>query len=85
MAKKNKASDKTDAEIDSSVQEIIEPEEDIEENCKHAINAFEPRARALNVTAIAKPDRNSISVTVEFRIINSDEFVRFNTTLARLR
>jgi len=60
-------------------------EEDIEENCKHAINAFEPRARALNVTAIAKPDRNSISVTVEFRIINSDEFVRFNTTLARLR
>ena len=32
MAKKNKASDKTDFEIDPSVQEIIEPEEDIEEN-----------------------------------------------------
>ena len=34
MAKKNKATDKTDVEIDSSAQEIIEPIEDIEENLR---------------------------------------------------
>ena len=60
-------------------------EEDIEERCINAINVFEPRAQALNVTAIAKPDRNSVSVTVEFRIINTDELVKFTSTLARLR
>ena len=62
-----------------------ESEEDIEESCRHAINVFEPRAQALNVTAISKPDRNSISVVVEFRIINTDELVTFTSTLARLR
>tara|TARA_B110000902_G_scaffold213017_1_gene244341 strand:- start:6 stop:446 length:441 start_codon:yes stop_codon:yes gene_type:complete len=60
-------------------------EEDIEERCINAINVFEPRAQALNITAIARPDRNSISVTVEFRIINTDELVKFTSTLARLR
>ena len=60
-------------------------EEDIEERCINAINVFEPRAQALNITAIAKPDRNSISVVVEFRVINTDELVKFTSTLARLR
>ena len=60
-------------------------EEDIEERCINAINVFEPRAQALNITAIARPDRNSISVKVEFRIINTDELVKFTSTLARLR
>ena len=62
-----------------------EAEEDIEERCKLAIGVFEPRAEALNVTAIAKPDRNSISVTVEFKVINTEELVKFTSTLARLR
>jgi len=62
-----------------------ESEEDIEESCRHAINVFEPRAEALNITAIANPDRNSISVTVEFRVINTEELVKFTSTLARLR
>jgi phage baseplate assembly protein W len=60
-------------------------EEDIEERCINAINVFEPRAQALNVTAIAKPDRNSIAVVVEFRVINTEELVKFTSTLARLR
>jgi len=60
-------------------------EQDIEDRCKQSINTFEPRARALNITAIAKPDRNSISVVVEFQIINTDELVKFTSTLARLR
>jgi phage baseplate assembly protein W len=60
-------------------------EEDIEDRCKNTINVFEPRAEALNITAIASPDRNSIQVTVEFRIINTEEQVKLNTVLARLR
>ena len=60
-------------------------EEDIEEKCKNSINVFEPRARALNVTAISTPDQNSVSVTVEFRVINTEELVKFTSTLARLR
>jgi phage baseplate assembly protein W len=60
-------------------------EEDIEDRIKNAIGVFEPRARALNVTATATPDRNSIRVTVEFRVINTQETVTVTTVLARLR
>ena len=60
-------------------------EEDIEERIKNAIGVFEPRAQALNVTAVATPDRNSIRVTVEFRVINTQEIVTVTTVLARLR
>jgi phage baseplate assembly protein W len=60
-------------------------EEDIEDRIKAAITIFEPRAQALNVTAIATPDRNSIRVTVEFRVINTQETVTVTTVLARLR
>ena len=60
-------------------------EEDIEDRIRHAIGIFEPRAQALNVTAIATPDRNSIRVTVEFRVINTQETVTVTTVLARLR
>ena len=62
-----------------------ESEEDIEDACINAINVFEPRAEALNVKAIANPDRNSIRVIVEFRIINTEETVVISTVLARLR
>jgi len=60
-------------------------EEDIEDRIKNAIGVFEPRARALNVTATATPERNSIRVTVEFRVINTQETVTVTTVLARLR
>ena len=60
-------------------------EEDIEERITSAIGIFEPRAQALNVTAVATPDRNSIRVTVEFRVINTQEIVTVTTVLARLR
>jgi phage baseplate assembly protein W len=60
-------------------------EEDVEERIINAIAVFEPRAQALNVTATATPDRNSIRVTVEFRVINTQETVAVTTVLARLR
>ena len=62
-----------------------EAEEDIEERIASAIGSFEPRAQALNVTAVATPDRNAIRVTVEFRVINTQETVTVTTVLARLR
>jgi len=60
-------------------------EEDVEERVKNAIGVFEPRAQLLNVIAVSTPDRNSIKVTVEFRIINTQETVTVTTVLARLR
>ena len=60
-------------------------EEDIEDRIKNAISIFEPRAQALNVITTATPDRNSIRVTVEFRVINTQETVTVTTVLARLR
>ena len=60
-------------------------EEDIEDRILNAIAIFEPRAQALNVTAVATPDRNAIRVTVEFRVINTQETVTVTTVLARLR
>ena len=62
-----------------------ETEEDIEERCIAAVQAYEPRAQALNVTATSTPDQNSIKVVLEFRVINTEELVTFTTTLARLR
>ena len=60
-------------------------EEDIEERVTNAIAVYEPRAKALNVTAVATPDRHSIRVTVEFRVVNTQETVTISTVLARLR
>ena len=60
-------------------------EEDIEERIKNAIGVFEPRAKVLNVLAVSTPDRNEIKVTVEFRVINTQETVTVSTVLARLR
>ena len=60
-------------------------EEDIEDRVKNAIGVFEPRAQVLNVLAVSTPDRNEIKVTVEFRVINTQETVTVSTVLARLR
>ena len=60
-------------------------EEDIEERILNAIAVYEPRAQALNVIATATPDRHSIRVTVEFRVVNTQETVTVTTVLARLR
>ena len=60
-------------------------EEDIEERILNAIAVYEPRAQALNVIATATPDRHSIRVTVEFRVVNTQETVTISTVLARLR
>lgn len=59
--------------------------EEIESNIRNTIQQYEPRALVRNVIINSTPDQNSISVTVEFQIINSNEIVTFSTSLSRLR
>lgn len=59
--------------------------DDIEENIKIAIERYEPRAIVRSINVRSDADNNSIRVTVEFQIINSDELITFSTTLSRLR
>lgn len=60
-------------------------QEELVDDIIFAIEKYEPRARILNVKVNAQPDYNSISVTVEFQVISTEEFVTFSTTLSRLR
>lgn len=45
--------------------------EEIIDSIKKAIQRYEPRAKVLSVKVTATPDYNSVSATVEFRIINT--------------
>lgn len=60
-------------------------EYDIKDNVMRAIESYEPRALVLDVKATVQPDYNAVSVTVEFKIINTEETLIFTTTLTRLR
>jgi len=62
-----------------------ELDEDIEENIIFAIETFEPRAQILNIDVEAQPDQNSLRVTLEFKVVNSDEVITFSTVISRLR
>ena len=62
-----------------------EMDEDIEENIIFAIETFEPRAQILNIDVQVQPDQNSLRVTLEFKVVNSDEVITFSTVISRLR
>jgi len=49
------------------------------------IDVYEPRAKVLDVVVNLQPDRNSLDVTIKFKVVNTEERVEFTTTLARLR
>lgn len=59
--------------------------ENINISIREAINNYEPRARVEKVTVKVLPDNNNVFISVEFAIVNTDEIVTFETTLARLR
>ena len=59
--------------------------EEIKNNITSAIEYYEPRAKILDLQVIAKPDNNSISVRLEFKVINGEEIVVLQTSLSRLR
>lgn len=62
-----------------------ETSEDIKQNIRAAIGRYEPRAKVLNILSKVNLDLNSINVTVEFRVVNTEEIVTFTTVLSRLR
>lgn len=59
--------------------------EEITTNITRAIQSYEPRAKIVDIRVDNLADYNSIGVTVEFRIVNTEETVIFTTTLTRLR
>jgi len=50
-----------------------------------AVENYEPRALIRKIKVKALPDYNSVSVYVEFLIVNTEEVVSFETTISRLR
>lgn len=65
--------------------ETADMEEDIEYNVRQQIERYEPRAETVDVIATSNPDRNSLEVTVKFKLINTNEVVEVTTSLSRLR
>lgn len=57
----------------------------LQNNITRSIEQFEPRAEILELDVVVQPDRHDISVTVKFKVINTEEIVVFTTNLARLR
>ena len=52
---------------------------------REAVQRYEPRARVRQVATNLQPDANSISVTVTFQVVNTEEVVTLDTTITRLR
>lgn len=75
------------ADIRSLLFELADEdvEDEILDNVKDAIERYEPRAQLLNVKVVARPDNNSIAVTIEFKVINTEEIVSLTTSVNRLR
>ena len=42
---------------------------DLENEIVKSIEAFEPRARVLNINSVISPDNNEVRVTVTFQVI----------------
>lgn len=57
----------------------------VQEDIKAAIANYEPRAEVVGIDVIARPDNNSIGVTLTFRVKNTDENVVLETSISRLR
>ena len=55
--------------------------EEIIDSIKNSIERYEPRAKILNIKVFSTPDNNSLSVTLEFRIINSSVSETLNLNL----
>lgn len=62
-----------------------EIEEEVFENVVRAIETYEPRAQILDIQVNYQEERNAITITIEFRIINTEEVVVFQTSISRLR
>ena len=60
-------------------------EDEVATAITHTINTYEPRAEVLDVIVDAKPDLNSLDVSITFRVINQQEPTTINLILDRVR
>ena len=58
---------------------------EIDINIRLAIQNFEPRAEILDVRVLDEIDKNSVNVSVRFRVISTNEVVEIKTAFSRLR
>lgn len=75
------------ADIRSLLFELADEDIDIQimDRIKYSIEHYEPRARIVDIVVNNKPELNSISVTIQFKIISTEETATFTTSLSRLR
>ena len=59
--------------------------EDIKTNVRLAIENFEPRVELLDTRVLEEIDKNSLNVSIRFKIINTQEVVELETAFSRLR
>lgn len=73
--------------IRSMLFELVddESEEELAEQIMRAINTYEPRAQVLGLDVTVNPDQNSLSVTIEYQVVSTEETITFTTTISRLR
>ena len=57
----------------------------IENQVKSTINTYEPRADIINVTASSKYDDNTVNIVVNFYIRNTNEPIKLDLILTRVR
>jgi phage baseplate assembly protein W len=62
-----------------------EIEDDVKDQIARAIGIYEPRALVRNIFVNWQEERNSLTVTLEFQVVNTEEVVTFTTSLSRLR
>ena len=58
---------------------------EIKDQVLYTIEKYEPRAEVLDLIVTLDPDRNSLHVNVEFKVINTGVIVEFSTVIERVR
>ena len=59
--------------------------QNVRESIDNALYIYEPRAEVLNIDVNLQPDRNSLSVTLTFKVVSTEEVITLNTFVSRLR
>lgn len=60
-------------------------DEQIRNRIENSVYVYEPRAEILDINVNLKPDQNSLSVSITFKVVNTEEEVTLNTVVSRLR
>ena len=75
-------------DITSKLFELIDDpdmEEELRDDITHQIEIYEPRAIVRNLEVKAEEDYNSLSVSIEYQVVNTEETVALTTSVSRLR